>query len=178
MNPIRILPIIFVSFALLGCYEPRTVYVSSPSSPSAAYDLRPLLLEFHLIDSYGVDTEFDRRSALVLDPYYDAGLFEIDWRVDSPRSYRVDFRINDAPTLTGSRRVYSEVCGEGRQCDQEAVRLCQYYPDLTMACGWDESVTDIGHLIYTLPQKVYAILRVCDMSATYCEYDYYPVWVE
>lgn len=173
----RVFVLILVSVALLGCNERRTVYVSDAPAPSA-YDLRPLLLEFHVIDSYGVDTGVDSHTALVLDPYHDGGLFEIDWWVDSPRDYRVDFRINDAPTVAGSQRVYTEVCGAELPCDQEAIRLCQYYPDLTMACGWDDTVTDISHLIYTLPQKVHAVLRVCDMSSTYCEYQAYPVWLE
>lgn len=177
MNYARVLVLILASVVLLGCNERRTVYASPPSTPSA-YDLRPLLLDFHVIDSYGVDTGVDPHSALVLDPYHDEGLFEIDWWVDSPRDYRVELRINDAPVVAGSRRVYTEVCGAGLSCDWEAIRLCQYYPDLTMACGWDDTVTDISLFVDTLPQKAYAILRVCDMNATYCEYQMYPIWLE
>src|SRR5690625_2926092 len=134
----RVFVLILVSVALLGCNERRTVYVSDAPAPSA-YDLRPLLLEFHLIDSYGVDTGVDSHTALVLDPYHDGGLFEIDWWVDSPRDYRVDFRINDAPTGAGRQRGYPEVCGAGLPCGREASRLCPASPGLSMACGRDDS---------------------------------------
>lgn len=178
MKTIGLFAIVLWSALLAGCGGGTGVQVNNHQPEPNGRDYIPVLRAFHLIDSYGVSTEEDYFAELVLDPYYDAGLFEIDWRVDSLEDYLVEFRINDRPELAGSRRIYSETCGAGLNCDLGAIRLCQYYSDLTMACGLDETVTDISHMIYTLPQEVYAVLQVCDLDSDYCEYEYHPVWVE
>ncbi|WP_347332084.1 hypothetical protein [Marinimicrobium locisalis] len=164
--------------ALAGCDE-RQVHADHGSDHEHhGDDFVPYLKAYHLIDSYGVDTAVDYETALTLDPYHDAGIFEIDWQVNSLEDYQVSFRMNDRPSLSGSIPVYTEICGAGLPCDQDAIRICQYYSDLTMACGLDEYITDISPLIEELPQKAYAVLEVCDTDSSYCEYDYYPVWLE
>lgn len=165
------------ALVLVGCDDDR-VYVEDPHGRDSGYDFVPNLRAFHVIDSYGISTELDPGEALVIDPYYDAGLFEIDWRVDSLEDYQVSFRVGEESNIARSTIVYSEICGEGLPCDQEAIRLCQYYSDLTMACGLDDRVTDISPEIHTLPQRVYAFIEVCDLDSDYCEYDYYRVWAE
>lgn len=166
------------TLVLVGCDESR-VYVKHESEHRYdGDDFVPYLKAYHLIDSYGVDTAVDFETPLTLDPYHDAGIFEIDWRVDSLEDYEVTFLVNDRPSVADAIPVYSEVCGEGLACDQEAIRICQYYSDLTMACGLDEYVTDISPIIDELPEQAYAVLEVCDTDSNYCEYDYYPVWLE
>lgn len=141
-------------------------------------NLEPELRAFHFIDSFGVSTEDEFEPLLIVDPYVDDGLFEIFWNVRSAADYRVEYRVNDAPSLSGSVLVYTERCGAGRNCDQSGLRLCQYYPDFFMACGFDEFETDIEHLIFTVPQTLYSILQVCRIDGSYCEYEYHPVRME
>ncbi len=163
---------------LAGCDESH-VYVQHESEDHhSGDDFVPYLKAYHLIDSYGIDTAVDYETPLTLDPYYDAGIFEIDWQVNSLEDYQVSFRMNDRPTVVDSIPVYTEICGAGLPCDQDAIRICQYYSDLTMACGLDDYVTDISPLIDEFPEKSYAVLEVCDIDSNYCEYDYYPVWLE
>lgn len=177
MNKLAKLALPWMVLALVGCNESR-VYVNNPDDNHQGSDFVPYLKAFHMIDSYGISTEFDPGEPLVLDPYYDAGLFEIDWQVDSLEDYQVKFRVGERSSIRHSTPVYTEVCGEGLPCDQEAIRLCQYYSDLTMACGLDDRLIDISAQVHTLPQRLYAFLEVCDLNSNYCEYDYYRVLVE
>lgn len=177
MNNVLKLALPLLALVLIGCDE-RRVHVIHAEERDTGRDFVPYLKAFHIIDTYGVDTALDPGEALTFDPYYDAGLFEVDWRVNSLEDYQVSVRVNDRASIHDSQEVYTEICGEGLPCDQEAIRLCQYYPDLTMACGLDEQVTDISLQIHSLPQKLYTFLEVCDLDSNYCEYDYYPVWVE
>ncbi len=179
MNRLLSLGMMTATLVLMGCDESH-VYVKhvDTSPPHRGSDFVPHLKTFNIIDSYGVDTALDPGVPLTLDPYVDAGIFEIDWQVNSLEDYQISFRLNDRPSLSGSYGVYTEVCGEGLPCDQEAIRICQYYSDLTMACGLDDYVTDVSPLIYELPEKLYAVLEICDLDSEYCEYDYYPVWLE
>ncbi len=170
MNPVKCL-LIVSALALVTACGGEARQLDPPPGSFAEPELRA----FHFIDSYGVSTEDEYDPLLIVDPYVDDGLFEIYWNVRSHADYRVEYRVNDIPSLTGSTLVYSERCGAGRQCDQSGLRLCQYYPDFTMACGFDDFVTDVGHLIYQVPQTLYSILRVCRLNGAYCEYEYHPV---
>lgn len=168
--------IAFVALSMSACGGDRRVYTDDPDPTPSVH--RPELRAFHLIDSFGVSTEDEYDPELVIDPYYDDGLFEIFWNVSSAHDYRVEYRVNDTPDISGSQLVYTERCGAGRECDQSGLRLCQYYTDYAMACGMDDEVTYVEHLIYEVPQILYSIVRVCNLSRSYCEYEYHPVWME
>lgn len=176
MTLLRTLTLPLAALALVGCNADR-VYVTDPP-PASGYDFVPELRSFEIIDSYGYSSRLDPGEPLILDPYHDAGLFEIDWQVDSLEDYQASFRVGRRSNIAQSTVVYTEICGEGLPCDQGALRLCQYYPDLYMACGLDDTEVDVSSQIQVLPQRLYAFIEICDLNSDYCEYDYIRVWAE
>lgn len=134
----------------------------------------PSLVSFDVVDSYGVDTANSRKS-LVIDPYINNGLFDVFWRANSLEDYRVNILINSTPDTRNSIRVYSEICGLGRACDQGGGVICEYTPDFYLSCNNARNPTDIVGLIKRVPQSAYLILEVCDLDTPFCSYRYHPV---
>lgn len=141
-------------------------------------DYVPELRVFDIIDSYDTDTATPKHPPLALSPYLYDGLYEIFWNVNSLEDYTVTLRINDRPTLANSLVIHSQVCGEGRRCDQAGNWICEYTNDFYMSCDGSTVEKDIYPLITKVPQLVYLFLEVCDSNSGYCEYDYYPVTLE
>ncbi len=169
---IRIL-LLVCALSLAGCGGSDEVHVIVP--PPVNYT--PELRSFDLLDSYDVDTRFDDHTPLALNPYLYDGLFDIYWRANSLEDYRLEVLINDRPEISRSLLVYSERCGAGRNCDQGGSLICEYTPHFTMGCGLGSDI-DLAPLIHSVPQEVYLILQVCDIDSPYCEFSYYPVWME
>ncbi|SMF45551.1 hypothetical protein SAMN02745866_02961 [Alteromonadaceae bacterium Bs31] len=136
---------------------------------------KPRLQDFHMVDSYGIDSA-SHSQALVVDPYLDEGLFEIYWFADSWDDYWVEFYISDNPSMDGAEYVGSQMCGVGLDCSEDGLQFCQYSADLYLSCDTgEEHLADVSPLIYAIPQTLYFILQVCDYSFDYCEYSFRPV---
>jgi hypothetical protein len=164
-------------FLLVGCggsgRSAGVVYADNP--PPVNYT--PELYSFDLFDSYDVDTRVDSVTPLALSPFYYEGLFDIFWQANSLENYHLELRLNDRPSSYNSLLIHHEICGEGLWCDQAGSLICEYTSDLFMACE-SEPLVDVSPLIQTLPQELYLILQVCDINSSWCEFDYYPVWME
>lgn len=137
---------------------------------------------FHLVDSYYVNSEFERNRTLRLDPYIDDGLFEVYWYVNSSHNYRATLSINDRPSLNGALIVGSELCGPGRSCDYDGMQQCVYTPDFQLGCGLDwydaeRNARRVEELFYSVPEHLYVNLEVCDTVGVACELRSLPVTV-
>ncbi|ACE84952.1 hypothetical protein [Cellvibrio japonicus] len=144
----------------------------------APEDYVPHLYRFDIIDSYDQDTARPGYGDLALNPYLYDGLFEIFWQVNSLEDYRMTLRVNDRPSITTSLAVHSEVCGQGRWCDQGGSLICEYTSDYYLSCDNSGRLVDIVNLFSQVPDDLYLFLEVCDRDSSYCEYDYYPVRFE
>ena len=161
------------SLAISGCGD-DSVAADDPHHDNYV----PELQVFDLIDSYDTDTARPGHPSLALSPYLYDGLFEVFWEVNSLEDYTVTLRINDRPTLTNSLVIHSQVCGEGRRCDQDGNWICEFTNDSFMSCDGSAFERDIYPLIVKYPQEVYLFMEICDTNSNYCEYDYYPVTLE
>lgn len=148
-------------------------------------DFVPELHYFDIIDSYGVDTARTPHAELTLSPFEYNGLFEVFWQVNSLEDYTVSLKINDRPSLLDSITIHSEVCGEGRWCDQAGSFVCEYTGTFLMSCENSKKMADIWSLFPMdindepiTPEILYLFLEICDYDSFYCEYDYYPVLME
>lgn len=135
----------------------------------------PELDAFHVIDSYGINSEFDRNTPLSISPYIDNGFFELSWQVSTNQSYRAELFINDQPNTDHAIKLSSTWCGPFESCGITSYQYCQYSPDFVLQCEYPESEQrapskDIAPLIYDLPETVFLVLEVCDDDAFYCEY--------
>lgn len=141
----------------------------------------PELHEFHIVDTYGVDSEFDYDTFLALSPVINQGHFEIYWDIHSEQDYFVELRINDSPSVDYSRLIMSEYCGPYLDCHDYQFQFCDYTNGLNIVC---ESVDGgiqseyIGDLLLTIPDDQYLILQVCDTNFWSCEYQAWPVSME
>lgn len=158
--------------SLIGCGGSTAVVVEPPP-----INYTPELRSFDMLDSYDIDTRYDNTTALALSPYYYGGHFDVYWRANSLEDYIVELRINDRPSPNNSFLIHSEWCGEGLWCDQSGTLMCEYTTDFALACE-GESLVDVSPLFPQVPEQLYLILQVCDFDSPYCEYDYYPVWME
>jgi hypothetical protein len=141
----------------------------------------PELRSFDIIDTYDQDTANPPYGDLALNPLREPyfGLFEIFWRVNSLEDYTVTLRVNDSPSIASSLSVHSEVCGEGRWCDQSGDLVCEYTDDFYLSCDNSNNPLDIIDFFPQVPpQQLYLFLEVCDINSSHCEYDYYPVIFE
>jgi hypothetical protein len=144
----------------------------------------PVLEEFHVIDSYGVDSQDYIDPLLALNPYIDGGQFEVYWYADNVDDYTLELRINDVPYLNGSRLISTDYCGPGLDCDLDGIQFCEYYADFSMSCdppgveNPNQYVTDFHDLIYTVPQTMYLILDMCDTRSDVCEYQVREIELE
>lgn len=141
----------------------------------------PILHQFHMIDTYGTNSEFDPVTHLAVSPFINAGQFEIFWDTQSTFDYFVEVRINDAPTTDRSRLISSNLCGPDYYCHDHQYQFCDYSSGFDIFCeASDGSLQSeyIGDLIETIPQDLYFILQVCDTGFYYCEYETRAVSVE
>lgn len=165
--------LLVVIVALGACGGGGGTVVAAPPPVNYVPELR----SFDMFDSYDIDTRVDGRTALALNPYLYGGLFDIFWRVNSLEDYKVELRINDRPSPVASFLIHSTWCGAGRWCDQSGSLICEYTPHLSLACE-GRPLVDVSPLFPRLPIELYLILQVCDGNSSYCEFDYYPVWME
>lgn len=166
-----------VSFITICCVMVTACGGGSDHQDAPPINYTPELRAFDMLDSYDVDTAFSS-APLSLNPYLYHGLFEVYWEVRSREDYRASVRINDVPDIIGSQLVHSEICGPGLWCDQAGSLMCDYGADLTMSCSTSGGRTSIDYLFRTIPDQLYMILQICDLNSPYCEYSYYPVWME
>ena len=145
----------------------------------------PNLRAFNIVDSFGVNTEFDGNIPLELSPFIDDGLFEIFWDVDNifdgfAEDYQVNFLINDSPQVFRSLLITSNFCGPFERCDSFASQFCFYEDNLSMTCERPNSndldvTVDISELFVSIPQRLFFILEVCDVDGFACDTDFWPV---
>lgn len=162
--------IVLISISFTACgggssREPRVV------------NYTPDLIRFDIVDSYGVDTA-NSTAPLYINPSRDFGLFDVDWQVNSLEDYKVNIRINDRAGIANSLPIYSEICGQGRACDQSGAVICEYTSDYLLSCNNNVPEDIIELFPAGAPQSLYLILEVCDLNSSYCAYDYYPVLME
>lgn len=171
----RYLIIVLCSLALAACggayVEDESYYYED--NHHLSYD-EPELKQFHVIDTYATNTEFDSETFLALSPYVNAGEFEIYWDSDSDDHYFVEFFFNTRPTPIGGELISTEQCGPYDYCHSHQYQFCEYAPSLYLACessSGDYHSTYIGHRLSSIPQDAYLILQVCDDQFYYCEYE-------
>lgn len=143
-------------------------------------DYWPYLMDFQMVDSFGLSTENDLLLTPELDPFVDDGVFDVSWEVDAVRDYIVEYRLNTVPSVEGSLLIDAELCGQGLPCDQFGWQLCQYNADYSMSCDVaNPAYADLnstfdplffGDWVGSTPQALYFILEVCDTESLYCEY--------
>lgn len=173
MKPLTQSLLLICIIFMVGCGGgSKTVHVVPPP-----VNYTPELRSFDMLDSYDVDTRVDDHTPLALSPYYYGGLFEVYWSANSLEDYVLELRINDRTSPNDSYLVHSERCGAGLWCDQAGTLICEYTSDFAMACEGEELI-DVSELFPNVPEELYLILQVCDIDSAYCEYDYYPVWME
>ncbi len=141
----------------------------------------PTLYNFHVIDTYETNTEFDTQTNLALSPYVNTGLFELFWDTDSFDDYVVEFLFNTQATPVGARTVSTQWCDPSRNCHDQQYQFCEYTANLYLACelsNGDYQSRYIGNALATIPQDAYLILQVCDSNYFFCEYQARSVSME
>lgn len=200
--PTKISILFFFASALAGCgaeygevyyedsYYEDSYYDSYTETTTVVSDIQvdtvvehpvdiPRLKQFHMIDSYGVNTETQPNIALAVNPYTDDGYFDIYWYAESWDDYWVEYYISDNPSMDGAQYVGSEMCGVGLECEEDGLQFCQYTADFYLQCDTGEDVAvDLVPMMYAVPQTLYFILQVCDLYFENCEYAFYPVLFE
>lgn len=139
------------------------------------------LRAFELVDSYGVNTEFDNETPLYIAPFIQGGHFDVVWRVRGRDNYIVELFVNDYPTAKNGRRIFEEYCGYGLYCDSHPYQYCDFTPSLDMICESSSDIVQsnyIGDLLYKRSQDLFLVLRVCDTSLSYCESEALEVTIE
>ena len=140
----------------------------------------PELYGFYIVDSFGVNSEFDHVTPLELDPEVDGGLFDLYWDVESHDDYRLRVGVNDQPTMHGAEIVGSARCGWGLFCEEDSGFICEYTSFGEVGCGLDLAEADynlvsIDHLLVTYPEARYVKIQFCDLSGDICEVSSLPV---
>lgn len=166
----KIITLTLISFVLTACG-------GGDGKSAHSFNPKPTLLHFDIVDSYGVDTATSS-APLAINPYLYNGLFDVFWDVNSIEDYRINIRINDAPAVSNSFLMYSEICGAGRACDQSGNVICEYTSDLTLSCNNATNLTDISVLFKTIPQDLYMVFEICDIDSPYCVYNFRRVLME
>lgn len=148
----------------------------------------PELLAFNIVDSYGVNTEYNGNIPLSVSPFVDSGFFEIFWDVDNfdfgfQEDYQVNFYINDAPTVRNSILISANYCGPFDRCNDFGYQQCFYNDNLSVTCelpnsGAIDATVDISDLFISIPEPLYFVLEICDDLGIYCETDAWPVLME
>lgn len=150
-----------IALLLGGCGDETHVHTSPPPPPPQGIN------DFAMIDSFGVDSGYSPNETLAIDPYVDAGLFEIFWQAQRAKPYSFYLSVSDTPYIEDSITLYDAACGPSESCNLEGYALCQYNTDFTAYCE-DAPVVDLYELIYQVPQTLYFFGEVCGVSK--CEY--------
>lgn len=134
----------------------------------------PYIDQFDIIDSYGVNSEFQPDTALAASPYVDDGFFELFWSAGTSARHRVELIINDTPTIQGGILLSSAWCGYGEHCTEYSYQHCWYRSDFTIQCEYPESTRlnsrrNISELIHQIPESLYLVLEVCDEDTLICD---------
>lgn len=166
----------FVSISLIACGGGGgSTRVVTPQ----VINYTPELQHFDIVDSYGIDTAKPGTTPLTIDPYYDGGLFDVFWEVNSLEDYRMNIRINDTAGVNNSLLIYSEICGLNRACDQGGGVICEYTANYMLSCNGSNNPRYIRELFPDgAPEGLHLVLEVCDLNSSYCAYDSYPVWMK
>ena len=182
---ILLLAVIFAAGCKGGVHGDVYVEDDHHHDSGSPADTWPYLLDFHIIDSYGISTEDDYYHTPELDPYEAEGIFDVYWDADVVNDYIVEYRINDIPAIDGSRLIDAELCGIGLPCDLQGWQICQYNADFSMSCDVStQAYEDINStydplyfddLVSALPETLYFVMQVCDTLSSYCEYDTKPL---
>lgn len=174
------LTIILLTTGLSACGGAGYHY-SDDGSHHDGYIDPPYLTDFHIIDTYGINTEFEPGLELALSPYANLGEFEVYWNIVSDEDYFVELRFNDVPSTSGSRLISSDLCGPGLYCDNHQYQYCDYSSDFYIDCenaSGDWQGDYIGDWVHSIPQYAYLVLQVCDTSFFYCESEIREIVVE
>ncbi|MFT7559428.1 MAG: hypothetical protein ACI93R_001339 [Flavobacteriales bacterium] len=166
-----------IALALSACHDDSYVHaVGSDDGYVHADDQYPPVLEqFDITDSYGIDSEFDDDIELHISPFNNGGEFELRWDVDYPYSYRTRLMINDHNSPSNALILSSDVCGDGRECGNYSHQYCNYSEFFEIGCGTPERDTwqgwkDVSEFVFDVPESAYLVLEVCDTSDNYCDY--------
>lgn len=141
----------------------------------------PELYQFHVIDTYQTNSEFDHDTYLALSPYVNAGEFEVYWETESDDDYVVELLFNEHPSPVGALTISTQWCGPYDYCHDNQYQFCEYTSNLYLACetsSGDYQSNYIGDRLQTIPQNAYLILQVCDSNYFYCEYETRSVSME
>lgn len=182
-SSIRLLLIVLTSVLLtagLSACGGTTYHYSDEGSDHGHID-PPYLTDFHIVDTYGTNTEFEPGLELALSPYANLGEFEVYWNVVGDEDYFVELRFNDVPSTSGSRLISSDLCGPGLYCHSHQYQYCDYSSDFYIDCenaSGDWQGDYIGDWVHSIPQYAYLVLQVCDTSFFYCESEIREVVVE
>lgn len=171
----KILTIASISVFLSACGGGGSTSVgishtSSSVTSVSSYD-EPALLKASVYDSFGDRTTIDSNVSAEIDPYYDNGLFEINWSVDAPRDYYLEVSFGYSLFIDNASIVHSEYCGPQESCDYDGFTICEYTTDLAMRCDSRLGFADISPQIFSLPQSGYLFISACSVDLAYCEYD-------
>ncbi len=134
----------------------------------------PDLQGFYVVDSDGVSSELYPTEQSYIDPYVDAGFFEVYWYAQSFYDYNVYLSINDRPGVSGAYMLVSDYCGPSSHCDFDGSYSCQYTTDFELGCGLDgveidHNLISISDLFFDVPDTLYLNLEVCDEFDQYCQ---------
>ncbi|UTF61292.1 hypothetical protein [Gilvimarinus sp. DA14] len=145
---------------LAGCNEAYHDDPPPPPPPQA-------LTDFVVIDSYGVDSGYSPDAPLAIDPFVNAGVFEVFWQARFSRYYSFYLSVSETPYIADAVPVYETGCGPGQHCNLDGYALCQYNQDFTLFCE-NGPVVDMLEVVYEVPQNVYFFAEVC--GAHECNY--------
>ncbi len=145
---------------LAGCDEAYDDEPSPPPPPQA-------LTDFILVDSYGVDSGYSPDAPLAIDPFVNAGVFEVFWQARFSRYYSLYLSVSDTPYIADAIPVYETGCGPGQHCNLDGYALCQYNQDFTLFCE-NGPIIDMVEVLYEVPQNVYFFAELC--GAYDCDY--------
>ncbi len=169
-----------LALALIGCHGSSDYHQDHESTVS--------LVDIDVVDSYGNSGEDNYHTPLSINPYLNNGVFDIYWLTYSSEPYYVEFLVGGTPNIHHANLVYTQICdGEldlTSGCGELASQSCFYTPALELLCGGLEQAyrgfhgTNIGNLIYGLPQQLYFFVQVCEEYGDECEYDYRKIVFE
>ena len=144
--------------------------VSSTTTVAYVYD-EPALLKASVYDSYGDRASIDDNYVAEIDPYYNRGIFEVNWSVDAPSDYYIEIAFGYSLFFDQASVVHAEYCGPYEFCDTQGTAICDYTSNLGMRCDVGLAHTDLSRQIFQLPQSGYLFISACSTDFEYCEYD-------
>ncbi|MEO0442391.1 MAG: hypothetical protein AAFZ92_01425 [Pseudomonadota bacterium] len=138
----------------------------------------PELNSLEIIDTGGSDSAVVGESNLLIDAdenttSTDDGEFTLYWDVVSDDDYTFDLYINDDDRINDALTIYSGVCDEDDDCNEDQMLDCIFQDDLNLVCddfnGDDVASVDLGFFTDDFPEDLVFILQVCDPFGFDCE---------